>query len=443
MSLKTFLPLTWLAVAGLATSALAQSAAGPWVPVATSPAPVGFCFNDGASRIQLLPGNVVWVIQANICPHGENTTAAQVSSDDGLSWQSFQVQGGNSLPTLSGSDIIGLHAVDAQNAWLITHQFTSNTNLLLRTATGPGGFAAAPVQPAGTPLSVRFFSASNGLVATGSASWPLYQTTDGGSSWQVPAGLPAAVAGAQPLSPTLLGSSYWLPLNGGQLLRSTNAGQTWALSTTPEPLNNLTFRDAQHGLAWGASASQPLYRTADGGATWSVVNSAGPRRRFSMTAVPGSAGTFISVGSGNTRPSPNDTPGTAISYDDGQTWQDLGGTAWLNTVAADATGRAWASAYGSASLLRLASSVLATATSQAPALAVYPNPTAGRVLLPAAARFRQLFIYDATGRCCLTRPLSPGDTSADLSSLEPGVYRLQLAGSSTAAPLQQRLVVAP
>jgi len=135
-------------------------------------------------------------------------------------------------------------------------------------------------------------------------------------------------------------------------------------------------------------------------------------------------------------------PGTSITRDDGQTWQELGGNEELSYVVANQSGNAWATTTALGVLQKYAGSVLATATPHTVAASIYPNPTTGRVQLPAAGPYRQVTVYDAAGRQCRTALLGLAETSFDLSSLGAGLYVLRLNGGP-AAPQQQRLTVAP
>jgi hypothetical protein len=231
----------------------------------------------------------------------------------------------------------------------------------------------------------------------------------------------------------LLGTNLWMNV-AGQMLHTPDMGQTWTISPAPT-FWDMSFRDAQHGLAYGSGAGQPLYRTADGGTTWSLVSATGLRRLRDLTAIPGTPGTYLSVGSTLIA---GDRPGTAISYDDGQTWQDLGGTISLDCVTANQSGQAWST--DSYNVYQLAAVPLATSRQRVAEWAVYPNPTTGRIHLPGAGAYRMVSLYDALGRQCYTASLGPTEKTIDLEGVKDGVYSLRLSGG-TAMAQEQRLVV--
>ncbi|QKG51766.1 T9SS type A sorting domain-containing protein [Hymenobacter sp. BRD67] len=382
--------------------------------------------------LQLPTSATVWAVRIGSLGMGSTRTQADVSADNGTTWQPAIIAGA-----------VDFWAFDAQRAWLIT-DFTGATRLRV-TTTGPGGFAVAPTQIPGTVDFIRFFSPTVGVaidnVSAGATSWPIYRSTDGGQSWQLVTSAPALAADAQPSACTLLGNNLWVATTKGQLLLTANAGLTWTSASTPEPLTQVSFRDGQHGLAMGTSVAHLLYRTVDGGLTWTLSSPTGPRRLRALVAVPGTPGTYLSVGSN--LDNPNDTNGTARSADDGQTWQDLGGTTALGSIVANSAGQAWVSQSYSGTLQRFAGAALPTYTAvQSVVSGVYPNPTTGRVQLPTAGAYRTVAVYDTTGHQCRTATLGATETALDLSSLGAGLYLLRWEGGS-AAPQQQRLVVAP
>lgn len=415
---------TWYLGSLLVAPALAQNTTGPWVTVPNGPAPTSYYT---VMKVASPAPDVVWATAFGNYGMTGTSYFISASADNGLTWQTNR--------TINFSDV---GVIDGQQAWGIA-------NGLYHTTTGPNGFALTPEQVPGTPLLVRFFSPGVGLVVglppAGAATWPLYRTADGGQSWQLLANAPALVGADRPLFGTVLGSQLWVTTTLGYLLRTTDAGLTWTSTQLPERLDKLAFRDAQHGLALGAATTRPLYRTTDGGATWTLLAPTGPRRLNDLAAFPGSTNTYLSVGS--TILFPARSNGTARSTDDGQTWQDLGGTEPLDYVVINAAGQAWASAGGAGTLRQFAGAVLATRSGSGPAAGLaYPNPTTGQLRLPAAGAYKQVTVYDAAGRLCRTAPLGSAETTLDLGSLVAGLYLLRYSGPA-AAPQQQRLVVAP
>jgi photosystem II stability/assembly factor-like uncharacterized protein len=441
MSMKRLVPC----VAGclLAILAIVPSLAqdGPWVDVPDSPHARDQWGYALESSVQIPVENAIWSFVSTGAGMGVNKTKVMRSTDNGATWRDT-VNFTTSLP------VNDLWAIDGQHAWLIM-----DSGALQQTSEGPTGFKLARAQVGGLLRFIRFFTPSVGVLigynATAAGTWTIYRTTDGGLSWQLQADTPPFVTNSTPRYCTLYGNNIWVITEKAQLLHSADAGLTWTVTSTPTPFSQLSFRDAQHGLAYGPRTSYtysnldppPLYRTADGGSSWNLVTPSGPEHWFGMTAVPGSAGTYLTVGKlGNSAYS--FSAGTSITHDDGQTWQELGGKAELSHITADSRGNTWATTTTYGKIQRFAGTALATATPHTVAFSIYPNPTTGRVQLPVAGAYRQVAVFDAAGRQCCTTRLGPAETALDLSSLGAGIYLLRLDGG-TAAPQQQRLVVTP
>lgn len=403
--------------------ALAQNY-GPWTVV--SNAPIGIpAFNYAETTVGLPgPSGAVWGFTK--LPHGMGVTdySLYASADNCASWQ-------DAAPL----SIYDLWPLSAQEAWLVGGAAGSSGVVLRHTTTGPAGLATIASQPPIDGRVVRFFTASLGLVlgaVPGSpATWVFYRTTDGGQSWQPVTGLPAITVASSLPQCAVLGTHLWLTDYQGHLLHTPDAGLTWTTAAVPAGLGNLAFRDAQHGLAY---TTTDLYRTTDGGATWTLVTLPSPYQWSGLVAIPGSAGTYLGSGTG--------AGSTRISYDEGQTWQSLGGTDAVRGLVANGSGQVFATVYGSGRVVRFTGSLLAATAARPPGAGVgYPNPTTGLVTLPAAGAYQQAVVYDATGRCCRTATLGPAETTLDLSSFAPGLYLLHFGGG-TAAPSQQRLLLA-
>ena len=401
--------------------ALAQSPAlGPWVEAPTQPLLDGLLYNEARS-LQLPRPNVVWAAYRDYFGSGKYGTTVVESLDNGLSWQQKFVV---------SSSTPDFWALDGQRAWLLVDKSTNTTDTqtLYQTTTGAAGLAVAAVQLPEKCAFIRFFTPAAGVAiayANPAGIVPIYRTTDGGATWALLPATPTFAAGSGLTTCHVLGTHLWAALSNNQLLRSSDMGLTWSNSATPSTFARMAFRDAQHGLGSGYLGlgldGDKLYQTADGGATWSKVNPSGKIRLNCLVAVPGSPGTYLTVGGANLNGAYDISPdnGTASSRDEGQTWQDLGGNVALEVVAADQTGNAWATVLQKGRLVRFGGTALPTLTPQAAtAAAIYPNPTTGRVLLPAAGAHRQVTVYDATGRAVphgsawagrnLARPKQPG-----------------------------------
>jgi len=184
----------------------------------------------------------------------------------------------------------------------------------------------------------------------------LITTTDGGATWMPapPQAIPAADSGegAFAASGTCLITRRprytWIGAGArgvGKLYRSADAGATWTVVTLPlargspsSGVMSLAFRDSLTGAALGGDLSAAdafrdnVARTSDGGRTWTL----GGRPPFpgavygSAYAPDGGLPVLVAVG----------PKGAALSHDDGGTWTALSSHGYW-AVAFAGPGRGW------------------------------------------------------------------------------------------------------
>jgi hypothetical protein len=118
-----------------------------------------------------------------------------------------------------------------------------------------------------------------------------------------------------------LGNTFWTVSTSGRIWKTLDKGLHWAAYQTQETeidFSNLKMRDALNGL-WGVH--DELYRTVDGGITWTDVDASGTWFTDDLAFVPGTISTYVSTGG-------HDLAGygalhgigTSYSLDDGNTW---------------------------------------------------------------------------------------------------------------------------
>ena len=183
-----------------------------------------------------------------------------------------------------------------------------------------------------------FWDARHGLVVSDAVDGHLVlrATSDGGASWRpVPAAATPTAApreGAFAASGTCLVVKLphlaWVGSGAagqGRVYRSSDGGETWTVA--PLPLSpgsasagvvTLAFRDSLHGAALGGDIGSPdstrdnVALTADGGRTWALgARPPFPGPVYGSADVPGAAShALLAAGPG----------GLAISHDDGRSW---------------------------------------------------------------------------------------------------------------------------
>ncbi|UOQ53607.1 T9SS type A sorting domain-containing protein [Hymenobacter cellulosivorans] len=425
-------------------STLAQS---PWV---LPPGPLEYTPTYTTQRwLQRLvsPGpNALWgqVQQALQTGPGNRTYQTWIfnTADNGQSWQKADF-----APT-------DLAAIDGQNAWLL------NEGKLLRTTSGVTGFTQLPAVLPTAFKSIHFFNATTGIALPTTPKdatvWPIYRTTDGGLSWALVANLPGRSGpptqfDVKSYIKKKLDNHFWLTA-GSTMLHTMDEGLTWTVASTPgqayfsDPLNGLSYYSTESGTA----TVHHLSRTTDGGASWSEIAYTGPTNMFSipglytMTAVPGSPGTYLYYDYRFLSASNLATGRLIISRDGGSSWQLLGSSFTSGAIQGLlplSPTELWAGMNGETGLssepvvMRYGGTILASNTaSTLPApLAAYPNPTSAQVQLTGTfSGTEQARVYDATGRLCQQQPVSGSQSTLDLSRQPAGLYQIKVTATNGA-----------
>jgi photosystem II stability/assembly factor-like uncharacterized protein len=294
----------------------------------------------------------------------DDAGALHESADNGATWTS------RDEPNSTGAGFNGVAFVDAQHGWLYGNENFRTTDggttwealpllgstygwsfatPLVGVATGnfgaqltrDGGLTWVAA-PAGI-YALRFADAQTGLGLSGAG---LYRTTDGGATF-------AAVAAGDALDAVFVTPSVAVAIVAGRILRSADAGATWTDVASAGPHTRLS-RVGTAVLAWeeasfaGAGPTR-LARSTDGGASWTDLGAVVPGGAYALTAASAQSAVILET-----------TGGLLHSGDGGATWTralDALGPAPLSfgelaPVFADAT--SGAVGFGSGLVLRTA-----------------------------------------------------------------------------------------
>lgn len=274
---------------------------------------------------------------------------------DGETWKPCPVPGAEAL------DFRDVHALDARRAWILAAG-VGGAGRIYRTADGGATWNLSYTNPEAEGFldALAFWDETRGL-ALGDpvrGRFQVLRTEDGGTTWTpVPdAGLPSALEneGAFAASGTCLTTASkeeaWFVTGGGKtsrVFRTTDGGRTWSVHDTPVPAGA-----ASKGLftvvvlaptvvVLGGDYRQPSLGTLNGafsdsrGLQWRAAP-AEPKGLLSGSCrVPGIHGkgtlTFLAVG----------LAGTGLSRDSGRTWHALDTTP-LHAVSSAGPGATWA-----------------------------------------------------------------------------------------------------
>jgi len=271
--------------------------------------------------------------------------------DGGLTWQPRPVPGAETL------DFRDVDAIDEHVAYALSIG-PGEASRIYKTTDGGARWELqfANTDPKVFLDAMAFRDASRGVAFSDSVDgrFVILTTANGGRAWnRVPADrLPAALPGegafaASGTNVALHGrASIWIGTTAGRVLRSSDDGGSWAISTTPirtdgsAGIFSIAFRDARHGVVVGGDynkendAGDNAAYTNDGGVTWTLAQERGLSGFRSVVAwVPGTARALVAIG-----PS-----GADWSADEGRSWTPLPGDGFDTLSFAGSTRTGWAS----------------------------------------------------------------------------------------------------
>jgi len=258
------------------------------------------------------------------------------TTNGGKIWQPLHVPGADSL------DFRDVEAFGENTAYLLSIG-EGERSRIYKTTDGGSHWTLQFINrnPKAFFDAIAFWDANNGIAVSDAVEGHLViiKTTDGGATWteipskKIPPALPGEGAfAASGTSITVQGGNrVWIGtgVKSARVYRSIDGGNTWSVSRTPILSENessgifsVTFKDARTGVIVGgdyrkdAEARQNAATSNDGGRTWKLVRVSPPAGfRSAVVYVPGTAApTLIAVG-----PS-----GSDYSMDNGATWKSLG-----------------------------------------------------------------------------------------------------------------------
>ncbi len=314
MKVTSFLPTV---AAVLLILAVARPATAQWIPQRSG---------SGAELrgLSVVAPSVVWA-------SGVRGTVTR-TMDGGRHWAA------DTIPTATTLDLRAIAATSANVAHALS---IADSGRIFRTTDGGRTWSPRLVGMRHGSFfdAIRFWDARHGIAVSDPVDgrFLLVTTNDGGDSWsEVPTDrLPLALPneGAFAASGSCLGvygsNDVWFVTGGATVARifhSANRGKSWTVHDTPiragtasEGIFSVAFRDAKHGVIAGGDYQKPrlggrnFARTSDGGATWTLADSASSPSGFksAVAYVPGTSGRrLVAVG----------LSGTDESSDGGMIW---------------------------------------------------------------------------------------------------------------------------
>ncbi|HEY0002597.1 MAG TPA: oxidoreductase [Actinoplanes sp.] len=234
--------------------------------------------------VQVVDRTVIWAAGGGFT-EGDGSVVRSV--DGGRHWSRVTPPGGAS-PAFRD-----VHAVDANRALVLT---MGSAARIYRTVDGGASWREtfANTDPAAFYDGMAFFDRRRGVAVSDAVDTtiPIQITGDGGRSWaRVPAG--GVAAGLPQEGPFATGTSLvaigkrdalfvtTVPEHHPRVFRTRDGGLTWTVADTPIPrpgLRSVAFRNRHDGLGVGGTPPTEgtdgvgsAARTEDGGRTWQVT----------------------------------------------------------------------------------------------------------------------------------------------------------------------------
>jgi hypothetical protein len=217
--------------------------------------------------------------------------------------------------------------------------------------------------------------------------------------------------------------TIWFGTDAGRLYKSTNMGLNWTVATTPSSnlgADSFTFKDANNGLILKADGN--MYKSVDGGVTWSPQTFSGPIFLDDMTYVPGTS-KVVSTGAA--------TAGSSYSLDNGLTWVGVDTVQhlqveFLNTTTGFTGGFNTSATVSGIS--KYTGTVLPRESFEANGFSVYPNPVNDNFTIENGNNISisGLTISDINGRTVKTINVNAIENQINIADLNSGVYFLNI-----------------
>jgi photosystem II stability/assembly factor-like uncharacterized protein len=241
----------------------------------------------GGGRLTFLDGKNGWAFGDLGAGAGSEAVAVYQTTDGGATWnQTYtndpnQPNAGNSLPL--GGIKSGLTPLNMQTAWVSGVVYSDGTVYLYRTDDGGANWvqvttlsllpAAQTTQVSFDP--VRFVTATDAFVTvripSDQTQMAVYVSNDAGNTWSL---TPILIPNGS--SADFMSATEAVIYNGAQFYVTHDAARTWSI-IPPDVIFGDTFAmmdfvNASTGwVITDSNDHRALYRTTDGGTTWSVI----------------------------------------------------------------------------------------------------------------------------------------------------------------------------
>ncbi|HRY97732.1 MAG TPA: T9SS type A sorting domain-containing protein [Bacteroidales bacterium] len=400
-------------------------------------------FPDSLREVQAIWAvneNIVWAV-ASWAGTGDSTVQEFTRTlNGGQQWTAGNV------PGLSGYASSMIFALDEDSAWIAFHHPDLSGGKIMHTANGGQSWthqstALFTSASEAYPNLVYFWDAQQGFLMGDPTDgyFEIYTTLNGGALWTRvdSVNIPPVLSGEYGYERefTVIGDAVWFGTSKGRIYRSADRGAHWSVINTPflgsgGRCRITEYRDPLHGIVCDRNGSLAvMYETNDGGASWQAISPVGTAYGRYLEYIPGTDSTYISSSNSGA------DQGVSISYDDGHHWMPV--TASLSTgygvMSFPNPLAGWAGQMslggGQGGILKYVGNTVGN-TGQVPTMPrIYPNPCRGQFWLEDAERNSPatLSLLDLSGRRMLQARITESPQSVDVEGMAPGLYLLEFS----------------
>ncbi len=370
-----------------------------------------------------------------------------ITHDGGMTWKA------QSPACLNNQFIAGVSASSGEVVHIMGWDYINGGGNVFRSHDGGNTWsreaANAFTDPASFPDDIAFLNANDGVMFGDPESgyFEVYTTHDGGNTWNrvSSANLPTPLAGetGNTFFMEHLDNTLWTVTIDGRLLQSDNKGETWYVRNPGLTLvgNDGVIRFRNHSVGLYKN-NGILYRTTDGGTTFTPVNYHGTFYSFDMNKVPGLPGVWVSTG-GDSALAPNALHGygSSVSFDDGNHWftidNGVNHTCVVMTSAIHGYSGGITSGsnndgvfvYNLRSLFDFRTADETSLTLNENKVIVYPNPSNSSFNLAVNAAQGEVCsvqIYSIDGRKVIDQIINPNEVTNLGNGLPAGIYQAMI-----------------
>ncbi len=414
----------------------------------------------GIEQIQIIDANNVWATAYDGATTTNIVQEFTKTTDGGTTWTPGTINVGDT--TLSLSNIT---AVDASTAWVGAYNSASGGGSIWKTTDAGATWNQQNIGSFSGTASwldgIYFFDANTGVAfgdpITGSTTFEVYRTTDGGNTWNT-VSTPAITTGDFGYSGSFvgIGSNMWFTTAKGKIYRTTNKGATWTKLNSPiadfgagdttTSSGKIFFSDSNNGIIIGSTISgtgstatvsgRKLYKTTNGGTSWSAGVTYTQPYNYNLCYVPG---TTQLVATGSTTSGTTSTFYSGTSLDNGTTWTQIDTGVQRSTIAFFDVNTGWAGGFSGSDPLAVQgiykfSGSLATPSFTSTGFVIYPNPSKSIVTIasPQTVNGYKLKVTDLSGKIVSSDEFSGVENTVDISNYANGLYFFEInSGNKT------------